>query len=151
MSWIIALLILGGVLLFLETLLPGLIVGIIGLLCLAGAVVLGYLNFGLATGSAVLGIVLLELTVGAWLWLKYFPDSRLARKFISQQTVGDLGVSRPELLNATGETLSQLRPSGKAIVNGQPLDVVTEGDLIERGVKIKVIQVEGTRIVVRPL
>jgi membrane-bound serine protease (ClpP class) len=146
---IVALLILGAVLLFLETLLPGLIAGILGVLCLLGAILLAYRDFGSLTGSAVLGIVVLELVIGTWAWLKFFPDSRVARKFISHGSVGDLGVSRPELLNATGEALSQLRPSGKANFNGQQLDVVTEGDLIERGEKIKVVQVEGTRIVVR--
>lgn len=148
---IVALLILGAVLLFLETILPGLIAGILGVLCLLGAILLAYRDFGSLTGSAVLGIVVLELVIGTWAWLKFFPDSRVARKFISQGSVGDLGVSRPELLNATGEALSQLRPSGKANLNGQQLDVVTEGDLIERGEKIKVVQVEGTRIVVRRL
>jgi membrane-bound serine protease (ClpP class) len=60
-----------------------------------------------------------------------------------------LGVARPELLNGTGTALTQLRPSGTANINGQRVDVVTEGDLIERGAKIKVVAVEGARIVVR--
>lgn len=151
MGIIIGLLTLGAVLLFLETLLPGLIVGILGFLCLVAAVVLGYANFGTSTGSIVLAVVVLELIIGTWIWLKYFPESGIARKFVSRNSVGELGVARPELLHATGEALSQLRPSGKAVIDGQRVDVVTEGGLIERGTRIKVIAVEGSRIVVRPL
>lgn len=149
MALIITLLILGAVLLFLETLLPGMIAGIIGFCCLLAAVVLGFKDFGFQTGTLILAVVIVGLMIGVWCWLKYFPDSRIARRFISKQSIGDLGVEKPELLNGTGEALTQLRPSGNASINGQRVDVVTEGGLIERGAKVKVVAVEGSRIVVR--
>ena len=73
----------------------------------------------------------------------------MAQKFVSQHAVGDLGVDRPELLHGTGTAVTQLRPSGVATINGQRVDVVTEGGLIERGTPVKVVAVEGSRIVVR--
>lgn len=149
MALIITLLILGAVLLFLETMLPGLIAGIIGFVCLIAAVGLGYRDFGYPTGNWLLGIVFAGLMVGFWCWLKFFPESRMARKFVSQRAVGDLGVDRPELLHGTGTALTQLRPSGVARINGQRVDVVTEGGLIERGTPVKVVAVEGARVVVR--
>lgn len=151
MTLIIVLLILGGVLLFLETLLPGLVTGVVGCICLAAAVVLGYRDFGFSGGNLVLGIVLVGLVVGTVCWLKFFPESRIARKFVSQGAVGDLGVARPELLHGTGTALTQLRPSGVANIAGQRVDVVTEGGLIERGTAVKVVAVEGARIVVRAI
>ena len=149
MALIITLLILGAILLFLEILLPGMIAGIIGFVCLMAAVILGYRDFGYQTGSLILGGVLVGLVVGVFFWLKFFPGSRIARRFISQSSTGELGVARPELLNGTGVALSQLRPSGIATINGQRVDVVTEGGLIERGAAIKVVAVEGARVVVR--
>src|SRR5688572_23390075 len=151
MALIITLLILGTVLMFLETLLPGLIAGIIGFICLLAAVVLGYRDFGYQTGTFILAGVLVGLLIGAWCWLKFFPESRIAKKFISQHTVGDLGVDRPELLNGTGVALTSLRPSGTATINGQRVDVVAESGLIERGTNIKVVAVEGLRVVVRAI
>ena len=151
MALIVTLLILGAVLLFLETLLPGMIAGIIGGICLGAAVVLGYRDYGFQAGTLILAGVIVGLMVGAWCWLKFFPGSRMAKKFISEQAVGELGVEKSELLNATGEALTQLRPSGTAKLNGQRVDVVTEGGLIERGTKLKVVAVEGTRIVVRAI
>lgn len=149
MTIIITLLILGAILLFLETLLPGLIAGTVGFLCLLGAVILGYRD-NLSTGNLVLAVVLIGLVIGVFVWLKYFPESRIARKYISQSSVGELGVERADLLNGTGTALTQLRPSGTAAINGLRVDVVTEGGLIERGTNVKVVAVEGSRIVVRP-
>ena len=149
MTLIITLLIVGAILLFLETLLPGMIAGIIGFLCLMAAVMLGYRDFGYQTGSLILAGVLVGLVIGTWCWLKFFPESRLGKRFISQSSSGELGVEKPELLNGTGVALTQLRPSGTASINGQRVDVVTEGGLIERGTAVKVVMVEGARIVVR--
>lgn len=149
MALIITLLVLGAVLLFLETLLPGLIAGSIGFLCLLAAVILGYRDFGFPTGNIILGVVLVGLVSGVFIWLKFFPESRIARRFVSQNSVGELGVDKPELLNGRGTALTQCRPSGVANINGQRVDVVTEGGLIERGAVVKVVAVEGSRIVVR--
>lgn len=148
MGTIVTLLVLGAVLMFLETLLPGLVAGVIGFICLIVAIFMAY-GEDFATGNTVLGIVIGGLAVGTWAWLKFFPESRMARKFIAQQAVGDLGVEKPELLNGTGTELTQLRPSGVAQINGQRVDVVTEGGLIERGTAVKVVAIEGARIVVR--
>jgi len=148
MTTIVILLIVGAVLLFLETLLPGLIAGIIGFICLIVAVVLAYQESGLA-GNIVLAIVLGGLGIGAWLWLKFFPESRMARKFVSRGAVGELGVEKPELLHSTGTTLTALRPSGVAQLNGQRVDVVAETGFIEPQTSIKVVAVEGSRVVVR--
>ena len=151
MGLIVTLLVVGTILLLLEVLLPGLIAGTIGFLCLLSAVFFGYRDFGSSTGSLVLAIVISELIFGTWAWLKFFPDSRIARRFVSKGSVGEPAVVKTDLLNGTGVALSQLRPSGNANINGQRVDVVTEGGFIERGTKIKVVAVDGSRIVVRPI
>jgi membrane-bound serine protease (ClpP class) len=149
MGLIITLLIVGAVLLFLETLLPGLVAGTVGFVCLMAAVFLGYRDLGFQTGNIILGVVLGGLILGVWCWLKYFPDSRIARRFVSHGAVGNLGVEKPELLHVTGTTLTGLRPSGVANLAGQRVDVVAETGFIERGVAVKVVAVEGSRVVVR--
>jgi membrane-bound ClpP family serine protease len=149
MTLIITLLVLGAVLMFLETLLPGMVTGIIGFLCLVAAVILGYQEFGFRTGNLVLGGVVVGLALGVFGWLKFFPESRIAKRFISRSAVGELGVAKPELLHCTGVAITPLRPSGTGLISGKRVDVVTEGGLIDRGASIKVIAVEGARVVVR--
>ena len=151
MGTVIALIVAGAVLLMLETILPGLVAGIIGAICLLAGIIAGYTNYGAATGTWILlgvGIGLLAV-LGAY--VKMFPTSRIARRFVSQRSIGEVGAERPELLHRTGVAHSQLRPSGTALINGQRVDVVTEGALIERGTPIKVVATEGLRVVVRPI
>ncbi len=151
MELVVSLLVVGAILLILETILPGMIAGIIGLGCLIAGVVLSYARFGLQTGNWVLFGVIVGLAVGFALWVRYFPTSRLGRVFVSEQTVGDIGTDQPALLHQTGEAHTQLRPSGTAIINGRRVDVVTEGVLIEKGTPVKVVAIEGLRVVVRAL
>lgn len=134
---------------FLEIFLPGLVTGIIGFLCWGAAVILSYRDFGFQTGNLVLGAVLVGLVIGLGCWLRFFPGSRIAGRFISRPTLGGLGVSKPDLLQRTGVAITQLRPSGTAFINGKRVDVVTEGVLIDQGASIKVVAVEGMRVVVR--
>jgi membrane-bound serine protease (ClpP class) len=149
MELVITLLVAGALLILLETVLPGMIAGIIGACCLIAGLVEGYLQFGAKTGNLILIGLLAGMLVGCWLWVKYFPDSRAGRLFISRKVVGDLGTERPELLEKTGTALTELRPSGAALIQGKRVDVVTEGQMIERGTPVRVVAVEGLRVVVR--
>lgn len=149
MAAVIGLLLAGLFLLALEVLLPGLVAGIVGLLCLGAAVVLAYRDFGVPGGNAVLAITGTLLVVGTFVWFRFFPRSALGQRFVSQGTVGDIGTERPELLEQTGTALTHLRPSGAALIGGRRVDVVTEGPMVERGSPVRVVAVEGIRVVVR--
>jgi len=149
MATVIILLLAGAVLLLLETILPGMIAGVAGLICLASGLVLSYKEFSLGTANLITLGVVLGLVVGTLAWLRYLPDSRLGRAFVSERAVGDIGTERPELLRQAGVALTNLRPSGTAIISDKRVDVVTEGAHIQRGTPIKVVAVEGLRVVVR--
>ena len=149
MEMVVTLLVLGTILLLAETILPGLVAGILGMLCLLAGVIAAYYEFGPRAGNAVLIGVSLGLLSGLALWMKFFPESRFGRVFISKQAVGELNVEKPELLHQTGVAFTQLRPSGTALIGGKRVDVVTEGALIEKDTSIKVIALEGLRVVVR--
>jgi membrane-bound serine protease (ClpP class) len=146
---IVILLLVGAALLLLETVLPGMIAGAIGICCLIAGVVLAYTEHGPQTGNLVLVIVLVGLTLGTMCWLRYLPESRIARRFISTQTIGGLGTEQLELLDKQGTALTTLRPSGTALIDGQRVDVVADGSMIAPGTPVKVVAVEGARVVVR--
>lgn len=52
-------------------------------------------------------------------------------------------------VGAAGRALSPLRPAGKILVDGRELHAVTEGAFLDEGTAVRVIRVEGNRIVVR--
>jgi membrane-bound serine protease (ClpP class) len=149
MAVIIALLVVGALLILLETVLPGLIAGIIGVGCVGAAVVMAYVRFDAATGNLILAVAIGGLIVGAILYVTYFPNSKVAQVFVSKRAIGQIGNENPSLLHQTGQALTTLRPSGTAVINGQRVDVVSEGAFIEAGAPVKVIALEGLRVVVR--
>lgn len=151
MVLVVTLLLVGAILLLAETVLPGMIAGILGVLCLVAGVAMGYQEFGATTGNWILFSTLVGLLIGFVLWLKYFPESRFARLYTSKGTVGEIGTERPELVGQSGVAHTALRPSGVAVIGGERVDVVTEGAMIERGSAVKVIAVEGARVVVRQI
>jgi len=53
------------------------------------------------------------------------------------------------LVGKTGVAQSDLRPAGVALVEGRRVDVVAEGAMIDAGSRIKVVAVQGNRVVVR--
>ena len=98
-----------------------------------------------------LRLATLGFVSGFAVWVKFFPESRYASLFVSKRVVGNIDAEKPELLHQTGIAYTNLRPSGTALINHQRVDVVTEGGMIERGTAIKVIALEGMRVVVRTL
>jgi membrane-bound serine protease (ClpP class) len=48
----------------------------------------------------------------------------------------------------TGTALTYLRPSGKADINDEMIDVITQNQFLEKGTPVKVIEIRGNRIVV---
>jgi membrane-bound ClpP family serine protease len=53
------------------------------------------------------------------------------------------------LLGQTGVTITPLVPAGKALIDGEPVNIVSDGELIEKGTTVKVVEVVGYKVVVR--
>ena len=54
-----------------------------------------------------------------------------------------------DLVGKTGKTITDLRPAGTAWIEGRPVDVVSEGVFLEKGKTVRVLEVQGMRVVVR--
>ena len=147
---IIALLALGYLLMIMELFVPGGVLGILGL----AAVTYGcFLAFGLGPywGGAAVASSLLVSAAAVVLAMR----SRAARRLVLDNRpsrewkapAADL----VSLVGAEGVTSSPLRPAGIAELGERRLDVVTDSEFLEAGVRVRVREVEGSRIVVEPL
>ena len=74
---------------------------------------------------------------------------------LEEQQKNKLGYTSVEdktkYLGAYGVCSTDLRPSGSVIVEGEPLDVVTEGNFVKKGDIVKIINVDGSRVLVRQI
>jgi membrane-bound serine protease (ClpP class) len=148
---IAGLLALGALLILIEVFIPGMIVGICGGIAIIAAVVLAYAHEGLAAGNWLLAAVLVAGACGFAWWLRYVPRSWLARRWTLHATIegkiDDAGGGK--LAGAAGKAVTALRPAGTALIAGERVDVVAESDLIEAGESVRVVRVEGARVVVQ--
>jgi len=89
--------------------------------------------------------------------IKLVPKSRVFRNLVLETSErGSEGYrSTPavyeQFLGVEGTALSPLRPAGIGLSHGQRLNVVADGDFIEPNQKIKIIKVEGYRVIVRKI
>jgi membrane-bound serine protease (ClpP class) len=134
--------------------------GMLGIAALLGGLGLSIVGAG-ATWEAILTamgwvalVVLLALAASLAL-LRVLPRLPWGRHLVleTELLAGAGGASAPEhdrrWLGKGGTTATPLRPAGVAHLDGERVDVVSEGAFIEAGQPIDVIRVDGNRIVVR--
>lgn len=94
------------------------------------------------------------VVTGAWLLGKILPRTPVYQKLVLQASVStERGVVAGSgkydgYVGRTGTARTDLRPAGTAEFGDERLDVVTSGDLITKGSPIRIVRVEGNRIVV---
>lgn len=102
---------------------------------------------------AMLAAFVLALAAFAFL-VKRLPSSHLWNKMVlrDQSTSRSGYVSteaKEDLLGRQGKVLTELRPAGSILIDGAPVDVVSEGAFIGKDVLVEVVAVHGSRVVVR--
>jgi membrane-bound serine protease (ClpP class) len=151
--------------------LPGTVVfGAVGFLSLVLALILSQQSFVLPGNAVEQDILLgnlvnltilfvLVLGLGAVFW-RFLPKVPLLNRVLlaptppvpagaagqSQHGVG--GADLTGLVGRTGLSTTVLRPAGAIELDGERIDVVTEGEFLEAGVAVRVLYVLGNRVVV---
>ncbi|NQT50906.1 hypothetical protein HQ576_02585, partial [bacterium] len=173
-TWEILLFFAGVALLAVEVfVLPGFgIAGISGLLCIVASIVLSAQKFVVPAkpweweqfnwNLTQLGLVCIGVFVGAILVGKYLhkapyvgrfilatPPTATSESVLAPPSAAEEAQQAATLVGKRGEAVTLLRPAGRIEVDGEPLDVVTEGDFIHPGEPVEICGVRGNRIVVR--
>lgn len=159
----ISLFILGLALLAVEVfVIPGFgFAGISGIILIVVSIFLSLIGGQPFIDSGIISMAVIQLAsalglsvVAAFLLAKFLPKSSTFNKLVlSQSETPSEGFTSHSATNSLvgkfGKTISPLRPAGKAEINDEILDVVTRGEYVETNVPVKIIQVEGIRIVVK--
>ena len=148
---VIGLVIIGLVLVAVEVLvIPGIgIAGIMAALALGGAAVLAYIKLGSSAALAALGGGLALAILMFWL----LPKTRTAKGMVldTKHTSKAPDETLARIDGQEGVVLTPLRPAGTAEIDGRQVDVVSDGEFIEAGARVRVIRIEGVRVVVDPV
>lgn len=152
MIYAILLLGLALALLLAEVLLPsGGMLGIGAAVCAAGCLALAFAE-SYTTGMTFLIVLAVAAPIVGFVGLKAFPHTPVGRKMInaglSFESTAATDPRDLELVGAIGEVLTPLRPAGHARIDGRRVDVVSRGEVIEPGERVRVHEVRGNRVVV---
>lgn len=148
MGLVITLIILGLLLLFAEILIiPGVgVAGILGLLSMAGSCVYAFMEMGHTAGIIVTAVnVVLIVLLTIWvLRAKTWKRLALETNIDAKAVVPEVNVVPGE----KGVSVTRLAPMGTARFGDLRLEVTAREGIIDPGVEIEVVEVDGIKVYV---
>ena len=153
MTLILVLFAVGILLLALEVIVPGGVLGIVGGLALLGGVLVAFDRYGPGGGAWALAAGLLVTAIALYLEFVLLPRSRLAKALSLNATVA--GRSQPPVAEASlvgrqGVAATTLAPTGIVECEGRRYEAFSRSGLIAAGAPVEVTAVETFRILVIP-
>lgn len=131
------------------------ILSVMSAIALVSAVFLAFTEHGQAVGYFFLAGCSVGVPLCIYYAMKVLPRTGIGQSILLAGPE-HAGVTRAaadprldELAGQSGEAVSDLRPAGYARIGGRRVDVVTRGEMIERGARVTVIAVDSNRVVVK--
>ena len=95
-------------------------------------------------------VYVLLLMIALVICMRWIAQGRLSKSklVLNEVSAPGKGGDLEKYVGKTGAAHTPLRPAGIAELDGVRLNVVTEGDYIERGAPVRVVRVSGNRVVV---
>jgi membrane-bound serine protease (ClpP class) len=85
--------------------------------------------------------------------VRLLPKTRFYSAMVLSEVVPmgpgvEVGPAWRAVIGSTGVALTTLRPSGKASLGGHTADVVSQGEFLDAGTRLRVVRIEGPHVVV---
>lgn len=144
----------GVALLVLEVFVPGFgLPGISGLILVSAGIIMTWIHYGMVAGLAVTLIALAVAGISISVSIKSASTGKISKSaLVLNEVTAPVDTEEADaLVGKEGETLTVLNPVGVAEFDGVRLNVVSEGSYLDKGVKVRVLQVEGNKILVRDI
>ncbi|UXR70601.1 MULTISPECIES: NfeD family protein [unclassified Staphylococcus] len=145
--------IVGVILVIIELFVVGAVLGIIGM----GLIIFSLITIGDNLSMMLLNVfVALILSIIEWVILVNIFKKTISlfeNVVLKDSTNKESGYTshndRSHLVGEVATTLTDLRPSGIILLNNERIDAVSEGPFILKDSQVDIVEVEGTRVVVR--
>ena len=157
-NWVWAILLLIGAvgLGFLELFIPsGGVLGIVAVLALLGCVVFAFMQ-GTVFGLGLLLVIVIGVPFLVWYMLQIWQSTPIGRRILLDPSEdpalqpNEVLERHKALLGKTGMAKSLMMPSGMIEIDGERFDAVSAGMPIDPGTLVRVVQVDGINLTVRP-
>lgn len=157
--WAVLLLMLGLGLVMLETFVPsGGILGFLSFTAILASIIVAFQESGPKVGAAFLVVACVAVPIVLSVAFRYLPQTPMGRRLLpsiptTEEVMPDSAERRRlrELVGHVGRAKSMMLPSGAVLIEGQTIDAVSEGQPIEPNQPVRVIEVRGNLVVVRPV
>ncbi len=151
MTPIILFFVAGVLLLALEVVVPGAILGIVGSISLLAGVGVAFNQYGFGGGAIALGVAAGLVAITLYLEFVLLPRSRLAKTFSMTGTVA--GQSQPvvadrAIIGRRVVAVTPLTPSGIVELNGRRYEAFARSGHSPVGAQLDVIDVDNFRLIV---
>lgn len=156
--WSALLLLVGLTLVVVEVFIPsGGVLGFLSISALVAGVVMAFYHRGAETGFLFLGITAVAVPVALAMAFRWWPHTPMGRRLLldvpdAEEVLPDSPQRRflREMVGKIGVAKTLMLPSGAIVVEGHTIDALSEGMSIEAGQRVRVLEVRGNRVLVRP-
>ncbi|WP_309395861.1 NfeD family protein [Cerasicoccus maritimus] len=160
MVLIIGLIIAGLILISFEIVVPGGILGLLGVGAVLGAVYVAFSEYGLF--GAIFTFICSLVIIMAIVILEYrmLPKTEFGRKLFLFNTSGsrirygartDDGPAEESLIGQQGEALTTMAPSGRIIISGKSYEGFSQSGYLNKGAQVEVVARDAFRVVVKKI
>jgi len=152
-SWVIILMLIGCGLVVMEVFIPsGGVLSLFSGIAILASLVMAFRQ-GITTGLSFLLITLVAVPSVVALAFKAWPLTPMGKAFLGElHTSAEMTPDDPRrgLVGRAGVAKSKMLPSGSVLIDGQYIDAISQGEAIEQGQAVVVVEVRANRMVVRP-
>ena len=153
MSIIILLFSIGLLLLVLEVMIPGGILGIAGGILLFSGCILSFVILGNTEGMIAIGITLVAAIILFYIQFKILPNTRMGKRFFLNREINgsssNFKESSRDLIGKTATSVTVLSPSGYVLISGKQYEAFSESGQIPKDTELEVIAANSFQLTVR--
>jgi membrane-bound ClpP family serine protease len=151
MSLVLFLFAIGVIMLAIEVVVPGAILGIIGGIAMLIGVIVAFDQFGFEGGALAAGVAVALVGIALYLEFVLLPKSRLAKTFSMTATVE--GQSQPAVADRAviGKrviAITPLAPSGVVELDGRRYEAFARSGHVPAGAQLDIVDLDNFRLIV---
>lgn len=151
---IIGLFVLGLGFISLELIVPGGILGLVGLLAILTSWALAFGEFGVSGGVLAVLIGLLAMGLSLFVELKLLPHTAAGRRLFLKSSIAGTSqraTAESSVIGKEGKAVTPLAPTGVVEVEGREYEGFSMDGMLESGTRLKVVDYDNFRVRVRKI